>query len=372
MSAEPFAARTTDARLWRLAIGGLRTTEPGPLRMFQYTSERAVGQRCFLPKEQDTVFILSENAMASLDHIFDLRVLEALSRTGSLTTAARELGVAVPIASKRLRRLESALGRRLVDRSTRTAELTGEGEIFLVHCRAVLEAVDQAEEAVRGGAGGRIRITASSAFAQRQIAPRLPAFLRANPGVAVELDSSDAVVNLIEKGVDVAFRQKPPLPEDDEATVSPLAPDSLLLVASPGYLARRGTPATPRDLEGHDLLGVGFPAPVKWTLVQGSARAEVPIRGLLSGNDGEVAHAAALADGGIAMKSVWDVSDDIRAGRLVPVLAGWTTGPRHVAAILPMRDFRPDRIRRLVNYFRRELEEAVAAFPPALARTISR
>lgn len=310
--------------------------------------------------------------MASLDHIFDLRVLEALSRTGSLTAAARELGIALPIASKRLRRLEGALGRRLVDRSTRTAELTGEGEIFVVHCRAVLDAADRAEEAVRGGIGGRIRITASSAFAQRQIAPRLPAFLRNNPGIAVELDSSDAVVNLIEKGIDVAFRQKPPHADDDAETVVPLGPDSQLLVASPGYLARRGVPTAPGDLDGHDLLAVGFPAPGKWTLVHAGARAEVAIRGLLSGNDGEVAHAAALADGGIAMKSVWDVSDDIRAGRLVHVLPGWTTGPRHVAAILPMRDFRPDRIRRLLTHFRRELKRAADAFPPALADAIWR
>lgn len=307
--------------------------------------------------------------MAGLDHIFDLRVLEALSRSGSLTAASRDLGITLPVASKRLRRLEAALGRRLVDRSTRTADLTAEGEAFLLHCKSVIEAVDRAEEAVRRGSGGRIRITASSAFAQRQIAPRLPAFLHSNPGVAIELDSSDSVVNLIEKGIDVAFRQKAPLPEDDEATVLPIGPDSQLLVASPGYLDRRGTPAAPSELAEHDLLAVGFPAPLKWTLIRHREQVSVPIRGLLSGNDGEVAHAAALADGGIAMKSIWDVSEDIRAGRLVHVLPGWTTGPRHVAAILPMRDYRPDRIRRLVNYFRRELEQAAQMFPPALAET---
>lgn len=295
--------------------------------------------------------------MPRLNNIADLRVFEALARLGSLTAAGADLGIGVALASKRLQRLEGALGVRLVDRTTRAARLTVDGEALLPPCRAAIAAADAAEDAVAQDHGGLVRLAAAPAFAQRHIAPRLPAFLDAHPGLRVEIDASTQLVDLVDQGIDLAFRQMAPMP--DLPTVRARFPDAHMLVASPDYLARHSAPDTPEDLGAHRLLTVGIPAPRLWSLTDGARRCEVPVRDALSGSDGEMAHAAALAGGGIALKSAWDVDADIAAGRLVHVLPRWHCGPRQVHVLVPMREFQPRRVTRLMEFLTAELRRRV-------------
>lgn len=303
--------------------------------------------------------------MARLDHIFDLRVFEALARLGSLTSAARDLDITLAVASKRLQRLEAVVGVRLADRTTRSVRLTHDGEALLSRCRSVLSAVDSAEDTMSSSATGVIRIGAAVAFAQRQIAPRLPTFLNANPGVRVEISASNPIVDLVGGGIDITFRQIAPLPPDP--MIRARFPDGHALVASPEYLARAGKPAVPEELSKHRLLTVGLPAPRHWRLTNGEDIQDVAIVGALTGNDGESVHAAAVAGGGIALKSVWEVVDDLQTGRLVHVLPKWHCGMRQVHIILPMREHEPRRVLRLVQFFRTELEAEASRLLPVVA-----
>ena len=295
--------------------------------------------------------------MGRIDHIQDLRVFEAVARTGSLSAAARDLGLALSVLSKRLARLEAAVGSRLAERSTRALRLTPTGEGFLGPCRTALAAFDALEDRGDTPLRGRLRLSASVAFAQRRLAPCLPAFLDRHPGLVVEVVATDRLIDLVREGVDLALRQGP------DAVGEVLAPDRHLLVASPAYLSRHGTPTGPEDLVRHRCLTVGQPAPKVWALRNGSRRVEAAIHAPLSGSDGETAHAAALADGGIAMKSVWDVLEDLEAGRLIQVLPEWHTGPRFVQGVQPAADHRPRMVRLLLRHLRDTLADRMARHP---------
>jgi len=296
----------------------------------------------------------------ALEAIEDLRVFDAIARTGSLSAAAREMAVSLSLVSTKLKRLEAGLGIRLVHRTTRQMSLTGEGLAFLDRCRNVLEAVAAAEElGADDTIRGVVRVTASVALAQRQIGPRLPRFLDLHPEIEVQVIASERLVDLVEQKVDVAFRQTA-LGESSFVTRT-IAPDGRVLCASPNYVARFGMPEAPQDLSRHRCLTVGDPPPVRWTLARGGEEIDVPIRSALSSTDGEVPHAAALADGGIAMKSSWDVIDDIRSGRLIRVLPEWWGMTRALRVVQPVRMHRPQRVRAFVDFLEAELKAAVRA-----------
>lgn len=304
--------------------------------------------------------VISLRGMALLDSIDDFRIFDAVARTGSLSAAARDLHLSLTTVSKRLKRIEDRLGLRLINRTTRQSSLTVEGVAFAERSRAVIAAVDDAEDI--GPADtlrGVIRLTATVAFACRQIAPRLPRFLARHPGVEVQINTSDRVVDLVAETMDLAFRQAPL--DDGRLITRTIAKDALVLVAAPAYLAQAGVPASPADLPQHPALTVGDPPPREWVLHRGTDSIAVPIRSAVSALDGEVAHAAALAGGGIAMKASWDVIDDLRAGRLVRVLPLWWGAPRMVRVVLPMRAHQPRRVRALIDFMEAELKAATIA-----------
>ena len=296
-------------------------------------------------------------SMARLDSINDFRIFEAVARTGSLSAAAREMDLSLTMVSRRLKRIEQVLLVRLVQRTTRRLALTAEGEQFAERARAVIAAAAEAEET--GAAGmvrGVVRVTATVAFAQRQLAPRLPRFLDRYPDVEVQVVNTDRLMDLVSEKVDFAFRQAPL--GDGRLITRTIAQDALLLVASPAYARKAGLPAHPSELSAHPALTVGDPPPRLWTLFRGNERQDVPLRSVASGMDGEIAHAAALAGGGIAMKASWDVIDDIRAGRLLRVLPEWWGPPRMLRIVFPMRGYQPRRVRVLIDFMETELRAA--------------
>lgn len=298
--------------------------------------------------------------MARFDSIDEFRIFDAIARTGSLSAASRELALSLTSVSKRLKRLEDTLRVQLVHRTTRQMSLTSEGIEFHGRCRAVLEAVDDAMDVTPDGTiNGTIRITATVAFAQRQLGPRLIRFLDTNPGIEIQIITSDKQIDLIENKIDIAFRQAPL--DDGRLITRTIAQDALLLVASSDYLDRHGTPGDPSDLSAHRALTVGDPTPRSWVLHRGDKRVEIPIRSAISSLDGEVPHAAALAGGGIAMKACWDVIDDLRAGRLVRVLPEWWGHPRMLRIVFPKRAHQPRRVRSLIDFMEGELRETIRA-----------
>lgn len=242
----------------------------------------------------------------------------------NISAAGRQLGLAPAVASARLSKLENQVGADLLHRSTRKVSLSLEGAEFLPFAREILAQEDAARAALGHGGKevtGTLRFAASSTFAQLYIAPILPEFLDRFPRINLELKLSDIQMNLIEGGFDLALRNY--AIEDSSLRARKLADDTRVLCASPDYLARAGTPATPQDLVDHRLL----------TFAGGAARRLVSDRNDEPGSfppsggtrrvvcdDGTSIREATKAGVGISMSSLWSIDRDLRAGSLVRVL----------------------------------------------------
>lgn len=303
--------------------------------------------------------------MVHLNNIDDITAFVRIVASGSLSAAARELDLSLAVVSKRLLRLEAALGVRLLHRSTRQLSLTEDGREFHAHCLALLEQVRRAEEAVAGrrnGISGLLRITASNAFARRQIAPRLGRFLERHPAVRIELLATDDVLDLIKEGVDVAIRQGE-LPDSD-LIARTIALDRRVLCASPAYVERYGQPRVPADLAHHRCIVFGEPPIRQWTLARGEQSATLEIDWTVHVHAGDAAHGAALGGAGIVFKSVWEVADDIAAGQLVELLPGWSSPALPIHAVYPSVRHQTPRVRCFVDFL---IEEMAAAAPVHLS-----
>jgi len=175
---------------------------------------------------------------------------------GSITAAAERLGITVSGVSRALNRLEQKLGTTLLRRTTRRLELTEEGDTFLAHCRRILAAVEEAEEALldrHDQPQGRLRVNAAPSFMQHVVVPVIGEFRARYPGITLELDTHDRFVDLLEQRVDLAIRIG--ALEDSSLHARPLGHSALRVLASPAYLARHGTPQQVEELGRHSLLG---------------------------------------------------------------------------------------------------------------------
>lgn len=179
--------------------------------------------------------------------------------TGSFAAAARALGISSAAVSKNVAGLEQALGVRLMNRTTRTLSLTAEGAAFLRQARIALDALDAAVNEVAAGRAefsGRVRISSSAAFGRQQLMPALPGLLSRHPGLSVEIDFDDRVIDLVRDGYDLAVRGGHIA---DSALVSrPICRLNMAIVASPSYLAAHGVPHSPQDLSDHRLIARRF------------------------------------------------------------------------------------------------------------------
>ena len=288
-----------------------------------------------------------------MDGFSDLSFFSLLARHGSLTAAAQQLGITPPAVSKRLAVLERRLGVRLLNRTTRRISLTPEGETYLTEGARVLEDLETLERSVAGSRAspkGVLRISATLGFGRKHIAPALAPFTTSYPEVDVQLHLSDRPVNLVEQGFDlmVRFGELP----DARLTARLLARNRRLLCASPGYLAQRGTPTTPRDLAGHDCIFIRESDETfgTWHLRHGARHETVKVRGPLSTNDGESALGWALEHRGILMRSQWDAADALRSGQLTPVLPDWQLPGADIFLVFQTRHNLASKTRVLVDF----------------------
>jgi len=277
---------------------------------------------------------------------------------GSLSAAARELDVPVSVVSKRLSLLEASLGTRLLQRTTRRQTLTEEGRLFHARVLRILDEVEQAEALLaqrRDGVHGLLRITAPGEFGRRWLAPVAAAFQALHPQVTIQLELLDAVVDLLDSGHDLGIRYG--ALADSSLVARALAPNYRVLCASPAYLQRHGEPRTPAELAGHRCIVIGDQRRTDWKF-DGDGTAPVRVDAAFLTNDGGVAQQLALAGSGIALKSIWDVGDDLAAGRLRRVL------PHHAMAAAPLHAVYPHqrnlapRVRVFVDYLKEELQAA--------------
>ena len=287
----------------------------------------------------------------------DLGFFSTLASAGSLSAAARELGITTPAVSKRLAQMELRAGITLVNRTTRRMSLTPEGELYVEHARRIQGEIDNLSEMLgdsKATPKGLVRVNATLGFGRSHVAPLVSRFAQQHPEVEVQLQLSVNPPALTENAFDVCIRfGEPP---DTRVMARLIAPNRRLLCASPAYLARHGTPRVPRDLARHNCIGIrqGDEAYGVWRLFSGRGRNQsaeaIKTRGKLTTNDGAIAVAWALDGHGIVLRSEWDIADHLKSGRLVQVLPQYHTPDADIYAVYPQRHQLSARVRALVDF----------------------
>lgn len=262
-------------------------------------------------------------------------VLVAAAAAGSLSGAARRLGITPMVATRRLAALERDLGVRLMQRTTRALSLTPEGEAFLPFAQTLVEGEAAGRAVLRSsaaGASGLLRVTAPVSFGRRVILPFVPRLLRDHPGLRIEMELTDNVVDIVATGVDLAIRIA--RLRDNSLIARRLGPSPRLLCAAPEYLRERGTPRRLDDLAGHDCLTLT--GATHWSFHNGAQERRVRVAGRFSASSIEGVLDACIHGAGIALAAEWNVREDLRAGRLVPIaLEDMPEDDRSIWAVYP-------------------------------------
>jgi LysR family transcriptional regulator, transcriptional activator for dmlA len=303
-----------------------------------------------------------------LDAISDFALFRAIVDAGGISAAAVVLQSSPAAVSRRLSALESKLGVRLADRSSRRFRLTDEGLLLYERSGSILDQVRDAEAEVasRGGAArGLLKVGAPSDFGRRHLGPILALFTAQHPGVEAHLVLSDAGLENQADNCDVVLRFG--LPNDPGMVARKIATTSRILCAASSYLIHHGTPQSPDDLIQHNCLRLARRHHLDdlWRFRRDDSEFEVRVRGNLSSGDGAVLHAWALSGEGISWEALWDVSEDLASGRLVHVLREYESSPMELYAIFAPGKPVPPRIRLFVDYIAR----AFARFRPSASNT---
>jgi len=285
-----------------------------------------------------------------MTNLGDLEIFAKVVSTGSMSLAGRALGFSPAVVSKRIKRLEDRLGTRLLQRTTRQVSLTEAGQGFYDRVLGILAGIEEAEYYISGRSSlvqGTLKVTAPTSFGRTHVAPHLKSFMDMHPGLAINLVLSDEFTDIVGKGFDLAIR----IAEltDSSLVARRLAPVKRLLCASPDYLAANGTPQTIEDLKQHRCL----PAHNNdaWRLEGPEGPLSLRPEGMLVTNSSEVVREAVISGLGIALRSTWDISHELKDGRLVHILPTYE-GSRNVtlSAVYPSRQFLPAKVRLFIDY----------------------
>lgn len=260
-----------------------------------------------------------------------VRVVENSSFSG----AAKQLNVGQPAVSKTIAQLEDRLQVRLLLRSTHGLTPTEAGQRFYERARRAIEEANEAELEARGAGAslsGRLRVSAATTFARLHVVPHLPAFLKANPDLEIDVILDDRVIDLVAEGVDMALRMGE-LP-DSAAVARKLASSRRSVIATPAYLERCGIPQSPAELGSHQAL-IYSQASSGWTFKRGSAETSVSVHGRVRVSAAEGLRAAVLADMGLTIASDWMFSPELESGAVRRVLEAWALPTIDLWAVFP-------------------------------------
>jgi LysR family transcriptional activator of dmlA len=253
----------------------------------------------------------------------ELEFFVLIARHGNLSAAARALDITPPAATKRLAQLETKMGVRLVNRTTRSISLTKEGETYLSHASRILDQLREMEDAVSSSKTelrGLLRVNATLGFGRTTIAPLVSEFAKLHPGVELQVELTDKPVDLVDGGFDMAIRFGT-LP-DQRLNARCLMTNRRFLCASPLYLEQHGTPATLADLAQHRCIihRQNDEAYGIWRFTRNQQSEVMKVQGALSSNDGDIVLGWALDGHGILIRSEWDLAKYLESGRLKVIL----------------------------------------------------
>jgi len=288
-----------------------------------------------------------------MDEMNEIRLFVRMVAAGSLSETARRLNSSLPAMSRRLAGLEKRLGVRLVDRSTRRFTLTEEGSRYYERAVKILADLDEAEAEISAKVAsprGHIRVGAPLEIGRRRLAPLIAEFSKKYPRITIELSLSEAFVDVIGDDLDIGVHAGQRA--GGNVITRKILASRRVLVASPDYLAKHATPAKPDDLLAHECICIvrGRHIFDRWTFSDGGKLREVQVRGVLMSDNAEVVHEWALMGCGIALKALWDIEDDLKAGRLVEVLAPFAVSDLDLYVFYPSRSHLPLRVRVFIDF----------------------
>lgn len=295
--------------------------------------------------------------------MLDLKSVELFTRVAALKAIGRageEFGYSPTTASQRIQALEAELGTTLLVRTTRTVQLTHDGDVFLVHANALLAKVADAKHDLAGGeenVRGLLRVTASASFGSDHISPYIAEFIDLYPQLRVHLHLTDSVIDLVEQGYDLSIR------------IGTLATSTLLarkladnprsLVASGSYIDKHGKPQTVRELSAHNCIFQGVTR--QWSFQRSDGDIQrINVSGNFDCNHGEAIRDAVVSGLGIGLRSDWSIVNELRSGRLIRLLPDHQILPVwNIWAVRPPGPFMPNRVRVFLEF----LEEKLAGVP---------
>jgi DNA-binding transcriptional LysR family regulator len=288
-----------------------------------------------------------------MDRFSALRVFAQVVESGSFSRAAERLGLSTTAVSRQVADLEAHLQTRLLNRTTRRLSLTESGQAFYGRAVQLLQDLQEAEQEASKAAitpRGTIRLTTSLNFGTRQVAPAMAGFLARHPEVKFDVQLSDRLVDLVEEGFDLAIRIGGGGAEN--LVARRLCETRLVVCASPDYLARHGTPATPQDLARHNCFTYEYASPRSQWRFRGPDGAEHSVRvaGTVHSNSGDLNASLAAGGVGIAFEPDFIVDDDLRAGRLAALLTDYAPPPSPIYAVYPTRKHLSAKVRLFVDY----------------------
>lgn len=290
--------------------------------------------------------------IGATDRARELEVFAAAVAGGSFSAAGRALGLTPSAVSRTIDRIEARLGVRLMLRTTRVLTLTAEGQAYLGAARRILADLDDAERQIadQGAPRGRLRVSASLSHGRLCVVPLLGEFAILYPHILVDINLTDAIADIAGGEADVAIRFG--VLADSPLTARRIGQTGRVIVASPDYLARRGTPQTPEDLHDHNCLNFNFRRvePVWPFRTEGRDQA-LTVHGNIEANNGETLGQLAVAGVGITRVGRFSVADDLTAGRLVPVLEAFNPGDvEQIHAVFVGGAGMPARVRVFVDF----------------------
>lgn len=301
-----------------------------------------------------------------MDRLHELEVFVAVADAGSFARAGVRLRLSPPAVTRAISALEDRLGARVFNRTTRSLAITDVGQRFLESARRILADLATAEKEAVGEAAtpqGHLTVTASVTFGRSALAPIVCDFLGQNPRVTASVLLLDRIVNLVEEGIDVAVRIGP-LP-DSNLIAKRVGTVHRLLVASPDYLTRRGTPTAPADLKRHAVIAfTGLLPGREWRFGNGQRPNSVVLDPAIEINDALAAIQAAEMGHGITMALSYMVHDRIRDGKLVPVLADVAPPQQPVHLVYPQARLVAPKIRAFVDFAAPRLKAALDRLAP--------
>jgi len=301
-----------------------------------------------------------------MDRLAALEIFVRVVDTGSFSAVARHQRIGQPAVSKAVVQLEEWLGVSLLMRSTRSVVPTEAGRIFYERAKRTIDEADEAVMAARGsasGLSGKLRVSTSVCFGRLHVIPNLSAFLAEHPDLDIELVLDDRNVDLVNEGIDVALRMGA-MP-DSNMTARRIAEGRSIVVATPAYLQRHGTPTSPGELISHQAViytrGGGGES---WTFRKGTAEVSVVLQGRLKVTASEGLREAVNSGMGLAVSMEWNFSPELRSGKVVAILEDWALPPTDLSAVYPTGRLASTKARAFVSFVERFMTRPDSVSPP--------